>query len=156
VVIGGNGDSIFKRLMTVAGRSDMAEDPALADNAGRVEHEAEIDAALAHWCAAHSSVHVINVLEEARVPVGPIYSVEDMLTDPHYQARGMFEQVEIDGEPLKIPAILPKLSATPGRTDWPGGAVGSHTREVLETILNLDNEEIEALSAAGVIHTATG
>ncbi len=151
VVIGGNGDSIFKRLMTVAGRSDMAENPAMADNAGRVKHEREIDAALAAWCAAHSSVHIINTLEEARVPVGPIYSVEDMLADPHYQARGMFEQVEIDGEPLKIPAIVPKLSETPGGTDWPGGDVGSHTDEVLGDLLSLSEEEIATLRAEGVV-----
>jgi crotonobetainyl-CoA:carnitine CoA-transferase CaiB-like acyl-CoA transferase len=151
VVIGGNGDSIFKRLMTAAGRSDMAENPAMADNAGRVEHEAEIDAALAAWCAAHSSVHIINTLEEVQVPVGPIYSVEDMMTDPQYQARGLFEQVEIDGEPLKIPAILPKLDATPGRTDWPGREVGSHNDEVLGGILGLDDDQIEQLRSDGVV-----
>ena len=151
VVIGGNGDSIFKRLMTAAGRSDMAENPAMADNAGRVEHEAEIDEALAAWCAAHSSVHIINTLEEVRVPVGPIYSVEDMMTDPQYQARGLFEQVEIDGEPLKIPAIMPKLDSTPGRTDWPGREIGSHNDEVLKDILSLDDAEIERLRGEGVV-----
>ena len=151
VVIGGNGDSIFKRLMTAAGRSDMAENPALADNVGRVAHEAEIDEALALWCAAHSSSHIINTLEDVGVPVGPIYSVEDMMADPHYQARGLFEQVEIDGEPLKIPAILPKLAGTPGRTDWPGGAVGSHNEEILGGLLRLDEEELDALRKQGVI-----
>jgi crotonobetainyl-CoA:carnitine CoA-transferase CaiB-like acyl-CoA transferase len=151
VVIGGNGDSIFKRLMTAAGRSDMAENPAMADNAGRVRHEAEIDEALALWCAAHSSSHITNTLVEVGVPVGPIYNVEDMMSDPHYQARGLFEQVEIDGEPLKIPAIMPKLAGTPGRTDWPGGAVGSHNEEILGGVLRLDEEEIDALRKQGVI-----
>jgi crotonobetainyl-CoA:carnitine CoA-transferase CaiB-like acyl-CoA transferase len=151
VVIGGNGDSIYKRLMIAAGRSDMAENPAMADNAGRVLHEAEIDEALGLWCAAHSSVHIINTLEEARVPVGPIYSVEDMLADPQYQARGLFEQVEIDGQPLKIPAIMPKLDSTPGRTDWPGAAIGSHNDEVLSGILKLDEEEIRQLRDEGVV-----
>lgn len=151
VVIGGNGDSIYKRLMVVAGRSDMAENPAMADNAGRVEHEDEIDEALAMWCASHSSVHIINTLEEERVPVGPIYSVEDMMVDPHYQARGLFEQVEIDGKPLKIPAIMPKLGVTPGRTDWPGLAVGSHNDEVLRDILQLDDSRIQQLREQGVI-----
>ena len=151
VVIGGNGDSIFKRLMTAAGRSDMAENPAMADNAGRVRHEAEIDEALALWCAAHSSSHITNTLEEVGVPVGPIYNVEDMMSDPHYQARGLFEQVEIDGEPLKIPAIMPKLAGTPGRTDWPGGAVGSHNEEILGGLLRLDQDEIDALRKQGVI-----
>ena len=151
VVIGGNGDSIFKRLMTVAGRSDMAENPDMADNAGRVKHERQIDDALAAWCAGHSSVHIINTLEEARVPVGPIYSVEDMLADPHYQARGMFEQVEIDGEPLKIPAIMPRLSKTPGVTHWPGGEVGSHNEEILGDVLALSEAEIAELRAEGVV-----
>ena len=151
VVIGGNGDSIFKRLMTEAGRSDMAENPEMADNAGRVLHEAEIDRALADWCAAHSSTHIIGVLEEARVPVGPIYSVEDMVNDEHYKARGMFESVEINGEPLKIPAILPKLNDTPGRTDFPGGDIGSHNEEVLRGILDLGDDELRELQASGVI-----
>lgn len=151
VIIGGNGDSIFKRLMTAAGRSDMAENPAMADNAGRVEHEEEIDRALAGWCAGHSSVHVINTLEGAKVPVGPIYSVEDMMSDPQYLARGMFEQVEIDGEPLKIPAILPRLDNTPGRTDWPGSDVGSHNEEVLGGVLGLDEMEIAQLQSEGVV-----
>ena len=151
VVIGGNGDAIFKRLMVSAGRSDMAENPAMADNAGRIVHEQEIDAALGEWCAAHSSTHIINELEEVRVPVGPIYSVEDMLADPHYNARGMFEQVEIDGEPLKIPAIMPKLSATPGRTDFPGGAIGANNDEVLQGILALSDEQVAQLRDDGVI-----
>ena len=151
VVIGGNGDAIFKRLMSCAGRSDMGENPAMADNAGRIVHEQEIDEALAEWCAAHSSTHIINELEEARVPVGPIYSVEDMLADPHYNARGMFEQVEIDGVPLKIPAIMPKLSATPGRTDFPGGAIGANNDEVLQGILALSDEEVAQLRDDGVI-----
>jgi crotonobetainyl-CoA:carnitine CoA-transferase CaiB-like acyl-CoA transferase len=94
---------------------------------------------------------VINTLDEVQVPVGPIYNIEEMMADPHYRARGMFEQVEIDGEPLKIPAILPRLEGTPGRTDWPGGAVGSHNGEVLREILGLEEEAIAALRAQGVI-----
>lgn len=151
VVIGGNGDSIFKRLMVEAGRSDMAENPEMADNAGRVIHEAEIDKALSDWCAAHSSAHIIATLEAARVPVGPIFSVEDMVNDEHYNARGMFETVEIDGKPLKIPAILPKLKGTPGRTDFPGGEIGSHNDEVLKGILALGDDELAQLKEEGVI-----
>lgn len=151
VVIGGNGDSIFKRLMTAVGRTDMAADPELADNAGRVRHEHEIDKALNLWCGQHSSRHIIFVLEQAKVPVGPIYNVADMLEDLQYQARGMFEQVEIDGKPLQIPAIMPRLVDTPGRTDWPGGALGSHNREVLQGLLGLDDEALETLAAEGVI-----
>lgn len=155
VVIGGNGDSIFKRLMIAAGRKDMAEDPAMADNAGRVIHEGKIDAALAGWCSAHSSEHIITTLEDVRVPVGPIFSVADMLADEHYNARGLFETVEIDGEPLKIPAIMPKLTGTPGRTDWPGSDIGSHNDEVLRGMLKLDDAELIQLRNDGVIGGAS-
>lgn len=150
VIIGGNGDSIFKRLMTAAGREDMANDPALEHNPGRVVHQEAIDRALADWCAGLSSKEVIDQLEAVRVPVGPIYNVEDMLADPHYQARGMFETVEINGEPLKIPAILPKLSSTPGKTDWPGAPIGSHNDEVLGDLLGLSEQERKELRAQGI------
>lgn len=145
VIIGGNGDSIFKRLMRVAGRPDMADNPAMADNQGRVAHEAEIDAALAAWCASKPSAQLLSELEEARVPAGPIYSAADMAADPHYRARGMFEQVEINGKPLEIPAILPKLSGTPGGTAWPGPAENSHRDEILLDILGLNAEQIANL-----------
>jgi crotonobetainyl-CoA:carnitine CoA-transferase CaiB-like acyl-CoA transferase len=151
VIIGGNGDSIFKRLMEAAGRADMANDPRLTHNAGRVEHEQEIDAALSAWTATLDSEVVLARLEEAQVPAGPIYSVADMLQDPHFQARGLFESVEVNGKPLKIPAILPKLSATPGKTQWPGPAVGSHNQAVFEELLGLDQDEIDRLQAQGVI-----
>lgn len=151
VIIGGNGDSIFKRLMTAAGRADMADDPRLADNAGRVEHEAEIDAALAAWTATLPGPEVIRMLEEVRVPVGPIYSVKDIVEDPQYAARGMIETVEIDGKPLKIPAIAPRLGDTPGRTDWPGPALGAHNDEVLGGLLGIDAEALTALRAKGVV-----
>lgn len=151
VVIGGNGDSIFQRLMTIAGHPEMASDSRMANNAGRVKHEQEIDNALASWCMSKDSEEILKLLEEARVPGGPIYNVEDMFADPHFNERGLFEQVEIDGKPLKIPAILPRLSATPGRTEWPGDAVGSHTLEVLETVLNLSKNQISELKQSGVI-----
>ena len=151
VVIGGNGDSIFQRLMEVAGHPEMASDPRMANNAGRVIHEAEIDHALATWCLRKDSEEILELLDKARVPAGPIYNVEDMFADPHFNARGMFEQVEINGKPLKIPAILPKLSGTPGRTDWPGGEVGSHTKEILENILKLSAVDIAQLKEQGVI-----
>ncbi len=150
VVIGGNGDSIYKRLMTEAGRADMANDPALKHNQGRVIQQEAIDKALADWCAAHSSKEIIDRLEAVRVPVGPIYSVADMMEDPHYQARGMFETVEINGEPLKIPAIMPKLSKTPGRTDWPGAKIGAHNQEILGELLGLSTDELAQLSQDGV------
>ena len=150
VVIGGNGDSIFKRLMIAAGYPEMAENPSMATNAGRVRHEAEIDTALANWCAARAADEVVRTLEAERVPVGLIYNVEDQMNDPHFRARGMFEEVEINGRPLTIPAITPLLSETPGRTDWPGGEVGSHNEEVFKELLRLSDHDIAALVAEGI------
>ena len=151
IVIGGNGDSIFRRLMQAAGYPRMADDPRLASNPGRVEHEAEIDAALAAWCGVHDATELLRRLDEARVPAGPIYNVEDMLNDPHFQERNLFETVEIDGEPLKIPAILPKLSRTPGATLWPGGELGQDNRDVLCGLLGLDDTRFDELRQRKVI-----
>ena len=151
IVIGGNGDSIFQRLMRAAGEEQMALDPRFVNNAGRVKHEVEIDAQLSRWCAQHPAAHLLEILDEARVPAGPIYNVEDMSQDPHYVARGMFENVEIDGKPLKIPAILPKLTRTPGATRWPGAKLGSHNQEVLVDLLGLSEADMSKLKASGVI-----
>jgi len=151
IVIGGNGDSIFQRLMVAAGHPQMADDPRLASNQGRVAHEAEIDSVLAAWCAAHDSSMLLEALDQARVPAGPIYNVEDMLKDPHFNARGLFENVEIDGKPLKIPALVPRLSRTPGGTRWPGGDLGSANQEILEELLGLDERQLQDLRAAAVI-----
>lgn len=151
VVIGGNGDSIFQRLMRAAGRPEMAEDPRMATNAGRVDCVEEIDGALADWCASLDAPDVLSRLEDARVPSGPIYNVADMMADPHFQARGLFEQVEINGKPLKIPAIMPRLADTPGRTDWPGPEVGQHTDSVLQEALGLDAEDLSRLREQGIV-----
>ena len=150
VIIGGNGDSIFKRLMTTAERPDLAEDPRLAKNPGRVENEAEIDGAIEAWCATLPSPDVLAKLEANRVPCGPIYSAADMMADPHFQARGLFQQVEINGAPLKIPAILPRLGGTPGGTRWPGGDAGCDTESVARGELGLSEEEFQRLKAQGV------
>ena len=151
VIIGGNGDSIFRRLMRAAGRADMADDERFADNAGRVAHEEEIDAAISAWTATLDSSDVLLVLEQAAVPSGPIYSVADMAVDPQFAARELFEPVEYEDKMLKIPAIAPKLSATPGRTDWAGPAVGAHTGEVLRSLLGLSETEITALRDGGIV-----
>jgi crotonobetainyl-CoA:carnitine CoA-transferase CaiB-like acyl-CoA transferase len=151
VIIGANGDSIYRRLMEAAGRPDLAEDPRFQDNMGRVEHQEEIDRAISAWTATLASAEVLSVLEAARVPAGPINSVADMMDDPHFQARGLFEEVEVAGERLKIPAILPKLSSTPGGTSWPGPPVGAHNREILGGWLGLGDEDLEGLRARGVI-----
>ena len=151
VVIGGNGNSIFQRLMRAAGRADMAADPRFAENAGRVAHEREIDDAIAAWTASLDAAEVLAQLADASVPAGPIYTVADMLQDPHFHARGLFQQVEVDGQPLRIPALTPHLSATPGATTWPGGAVGAHNPEILGGLLGLSDAELAVLRDEGVI-----
>ena len=150
LVIGCNGDSIFTRLMQAIGRGDMAANESYATNADRVLHETEIDTVLKAWCANHTLADALTVLESHRVPCGPVYNAEDMMNDQHFNERGLFEQVEINGEPLKIPAILPKLDNTPGGTEWPGPELGSHTDEILKS-LGLDTQTVTDLKVRGVI-----
>jgi len=151
VIIGGNGDSIYKRLMQAINRAELADDPRMANNAGRVVHEKELDAAIGQWTRSLTAAGVLEILGKADVPSGPIYSVADMFTDPHFNARGLFEEVQVNGQPLKIPAMMPFLSATPGRTDWPGPTVGAHNAEVLGDLLGYKPDEITTLSRDGVI-----
>lgn len=154
VIIGGSGDSIFRRLMRTAGRPEMADDPRFADNAGRVRHETEIDRALMAWTTTLDADVVLEKLAEAAVPAGPIYNVRDMMDDPHYHARGLFEELPVQGRPLKIPALQPKLSETPGRSEWGGPALGAHNREILGGLLGLDDQALESLHREGVIEPA--
>jgi crotonobetainyl-CoA:carnitine CoA-transferase CaiB-like acyl-CoA transferase len=133
------------------GRPDMGEDPRFADNAGRVDHEPEIDAVIAAWMKGMTSEQALNILDDAEVPSGPIYSVADMFADEHFKARGLFEQVESNGAPLVIPAMIPKLSDTPGETRWPGPPLGAHNVEILSDMLGLDAAQIEALKNSGAI-----
>jgi crotonobetainyl-CoA:carnitine CoA-transferase CaiB-like acyl-CoA transferase len=151
VIIGGNGDAVYKRLMQAAGRPDLADDPRMENNAGRVAHQGLLDQAISEWTSGLDSASVLQLLEEAGVPAGPIYDVQQMMEDPHYQQRGMFETVSVKGKKLKIPAISPKLSETPGRTDWGGPALGEHTDQVLEQLLGLDEPARDVLRQAGVI-----
>jgi len=151
VVIGGNGDSIFKRLMHAAGRDDLAEDPRVADNAGRVKHEPEIDEVLQTWASKHSADELLGHLETAEVPSAPIYSVADMFKDPHFQARGLFEKVSYEDKTLDIPAMHPRLEKTPGGTEWPGPTLGEHTNEVMDQLLGLGESEVEDLRKAGIL-----
>jgi succinyl-CoA---D-citramalate CoA-transferase len=132
VIIGANNDSIFKRLMTAIGRPGLANDPALATNAGRVPRADELDRAIEDWTRTHTLAAVLEALERADVPSGRVYDPEDILNDPHYAARQMLEQWRLpDGHPMKIPAVVPKLSDTPGSTRWLGPTLGEHTAEVL-------------------------
>jgi len=151
IIIGANADSIFQRLMRAMGRPDMADDPRFKDNGGRVAHETEIDQAISDWTASLTVSEILDRLRDAAVPSGPIYSVADMMEDPHFRARGLFEQVSVAGESLEIPAIVPRLEKTPGATRWGGPRMGSHTREVLVDLLQMDEAELASLERAGII-----
>ncbi len=149
VIIGGNGDSIFVRLMQTAGRADMAQDERFANNSGRVAHSEEIDGAISRWTATLTATEVLDLLEQATVPCGPIYSVRDMFEDPHFQSRGMFEQVQLEDKTLAIPAYAPRLSETPGATRWPGPTQpGSHNQEVFSSLLGLSDAQIAKVTKA--------
>jgi len=132
VVIAGNSDPIFRRLMRAIGRPDLAEDAALATNPGRVQRNAELDAAITHWTSGLAIDAVLAALEQAEVPAGRIYSAADIVADPHYRARGMLLETTLpDGQPITLPGIVPKLSATPGKMQWTGPALGEHTDQIL-------------------------
>jgi formyl-CoA transferase len=151
VLIAGNGDSIFKRLMAVIGRDDLAHDPALADNAGRVVRVAEIDAAISVWTATRPITEVLELLGGARVPAGKVYTAKDIAEDPHYRARDMIlAQSTRDGYDLEVPGVVPKLLGTPGtvRTSAPG--LGDDTDGVLRE-LGLSEPDIAALRNKGVV-----
>jgi crotonobetainyl-CoA:carnitine CoA-transferase CaiB-like acyl-CoA transferase len=151
VVVAGNSDPIFKRLMTAIGRVDLAMDPAFAHNDGRVAQVALLDAAIAGWTSNNTIEAVLAALELAGVPAGRIYSVADIVADPHYQARGMILSSELPGGiKVKMPGIVPKLSDTPGRVNWPGPALGAHTLDVLAE-LGFDAADIARLKAEGVV-----
>lgn len=151
VVIGGNGDAIFQRLMHLIERADLANDPALGDNAGRDTRASEIYAAIDEWVARRDARTVLAALEAAQVPASPVYSAADMFADPQYLARQMIETLTLpDGGSLKAPGAVPRLSATPGGTDWPGPALGAHTNRILGA-LGLSAARIAQLRKEGVI-----
>jgi formyl-CoA transferase len=151
VVIGANADSIFKRMMKAIGRADLADDPALAHNDGRVARTDEIEKVIGDWVAAHDLERVLSVLEQADVPSGKIYDIADIARDVHYAARGMIRSHRLkDGTVLKLPGIVPKLSETPGDTKWIGPALGEHTAEVLAG-LGYDAARQQDLKRRGVI-----
>jgi len=152
IIIGGNSDSIFKRMMCAIGRPEMANDPRFEHNNDRVQYVDEIDEAIAAWSRQHLIEEVLRVLEGADVPVGPIYSVADMLRDPHFQARGLFEDVVLeDGDTVKLPTLIPKMSETVGGTKWIGPPLGAHNAEILGGTLGFSEEQLKELEAEGVI-----
>ncbi len=153
IVIAGNGDSIFKRLMQAIGRNDLAQDPAYATNNLRVEHSEELDEVIEGWTKQHGFSEVKEALEQVGVPVGSAYSIADIVKDPHYLARGMIleEMIPEVNQPIKIPGIVPKLSASPGRTEWLGPKLGEHNPEVYGYLLNLSQAELAQMKEDGLI-----
>ncbi len=151
VIIGANNDSIFKRLMSAMGRDDLANDGALATNAGRAARARELDQAIEDWTRKHDLSAVLDVLEKAEVPSGRVFDPEDIVNDAHYAARNMIEQWKLpDGRPMKIPGIVPKLSETPGETRWLGPTLGEHNAQILSD-LGFSEEQQQTLRARGII-----
>jgi formyl-CoA transferase len=132
LIIGANGDAIFRRFMLAIGRQDLADDPQLADNAGRDRRAAEIYGVIDAWVAAHDAEEVLRVAVQAGVPASHVFSVADMFADPQFAARGMLEWAQLpDGKPFRMPGVVPKLGETPGSTEWLGPALGEHTDAIL-------------------------
>jgi formyl-CoA transferase len=151
VLIAGNGDSIFKRLMQVIGRDELVADPDLANNAGRVARVAELDAAIGVWTAARPVSDVLEVLGQAKVPAGKVYTAKDIVEDPHYRARDMIlSQTTRDGYELEVPGVVPKLLGTPGTVRSSAPGLGDDTNAVLRDI-GLTDQDIDALRGKGVI-----
>ena len=150
-LIAGNGDSIFKRLMSTIGREDLGADPSLSSNAGRVKRVEELDAAIGAWTAKLTVTEVLAALDAAAVPAGRIYTVQDIANDPHYLARGMLEEVQMhDGSLLKVPGMVPKLSRTPGLHRRNAPNLGQDTDAVLAE-LGITAEQIQAMRLRGIV-----
>jgi len=155
VVLAGNGNAIFKRLMTLIGRPDLADDARLADNAGRVEHQDELDTVIGNWVAARTQAQSIDELSAAGVPCGPIYSVEEIVADPHFAERGMLEPHEVrigegDVRTARFAGVVPKLTRSPGAVWRLGPDLGQDTAEILDAI-GLGADEQDRLRAEGII-----
>jgi formyl-CoA transferase len=151
VLIAGNADSLYRRLMSAIGRADLRDDPLLARNDGRAAQMARIDDAIAAWTSARTQSQVLKAMEDAEVPAGRIYTAVDIAADPHYAARGMIQQVLAgDGEPLKVPGIIPRLSATPGAIRAAAPTLGQHTDEVLQG-LGFSAEEVSRLRQKSIV-----
>jgi crotonobetainyl-CoA:carnitine CoA-transferase CaiB-like acyl-CoA transferase len=152
IVIGANGDSIFRRLMVAMDRDDLARDARLAQNDGRSQHVDEIDDAISVWTRRHTAQEAIRLLEAAEVPAGPIYSAAEMLEDEHYRERGVYEEVRLPGgQSVKLPTVAPKLAGTPGGLRWIGPPLGAHNNEVYRDWLGLPAAELARLKSEGVI-----
>lgn len=151
VVIGANGESLFSRLMRAIGRPDLAEDPSLASNPGRVRERERIDAAIAAWTSERTPGQVVDALVEAEVPCGPILDAAGMRADPHFQARGLFERAPTEAGEVELPALAPRLERTPGVTERAGPRLGADTAVVLRELLGMTEPEIADLRARRVL-----
>ena len=151
VLIAGNGDSIFKRLMGVIGRPDLGQDPGLAGNAGRVARVTELDAAIEAWTVGRTVQQVLDALGAARVPAGKVYTVADIAADAHYRARDMIlTQKTREGYEVEVPGVVPKLSATPGTVRLPAPRLGEDTDAVLHE-MGLSAQQIAQLRNKGIV-----
>jgi formyl-CoA transferase len=152
IVIGANGDSIFRRFMAAIAREDLARDARLASNEGRSKHIDEIDEAITAWTKGRKSLEALKILSEADVPSGPIYSAAEMLDDAHYKARGVFDEADLGrGDRVKLPKLAPRLSDTPGEMRWIGPTLGEHNDAVYRDWLGYPAAELERLLQEGVI-----
>jgi formyl-CoA transferase len=153
VLIAGNGDSIFKRLMKAIGRDDLGNDPELENNDGRVKRVAELDRAIGEWAKTVSTDQALDLMDSVAVPVGRIYTVADIANDPHYKARENIQTIEMqDGSKLDVPSVFPKLSRTPGSIKTLAPNIGENTDEILKSI-GLDDFQITSLKERGVAFT---
>lgn len=152
IVIGGNGDKIFQRLMTAIGREDIAFDPKYSTNQGRADNAQYIDNIIEGWTKRHSLKEVQQILDDASVPVGPIYTIKEIVQDVHYKAREMLRTVTLpDGKDLLVPGIVPKLSETPGDIEWVGSELGEHNEEIFTEFMNFSFEDFKKLKKEGII-----
>jgi crotonobetainyl-CoA:carnitine CoA-transferase CaiB-like acyl-CoA transferase len=151
VIVGANNSANFRRLMHEVGRDDLADDPALGENAARVARREEIDAAIAAWTSGLSAAEVVARLDRVAVPASTAYAVDEMWEDPHFRARELFERLEAAGGSTVVPAMAPRLDATPGATRWAGQRLGEANAEVFGEELGLTEAELRALRERGVI-----
>ncbi len=152
VVIGANGDSIYKRLTFVMNRNDLYEDERFKSNAGRAKHMEYLDNEIGKWTKQYELKEVLGFLEGAGIPSGPIYNIEDMMKDKQFLDRKMFEDVEVEGiGKFKVPGIVPKLTETPGSIEWAGPKLGEHSEEVIKKLAGLSDEQYKKLVELGII-----
>jgi formyl-CoA transferase len=151
-LIAANGDSLFKRLMELIGRADLANDPDLARNDGRAKRAEEIDQIIGEWSKQRTLEDILSALQSIAVPAGRIYTAKDIAEDPHYRARGVIQTVEsAGGLKVEMPGVVPKLSNNPGAIRHRAPTLGEHTDIILQS-LGLSAEQIKALKEAGILH----